>query len=135
MRKVFLRLGSLLAMLSVMLGAFGAHALKETIAMDQLTIFETGVRYQFYHAIAILIVALLIHFRKTKLLLAAGWLFTAGIVCFSGSLYLLAFRDILSASLDWAGPITPLGGLLFISGWFILFLSSFSKNSKITIEE
>jgi len=135
MRKVFLRIGSLLAMLAVILGAFGAHALKEMLPVERLTIFETGVRYHFYHAFAILIVALFIHFRKTKLLTTAAWLFTAGIVCFSGSLYILAFRDMLSFSVAWLGPVTPLGGLLFVAGWLTFFISSFSDPVKIKTDE
>ena len=133
MRKVFLRIGSLLAMIAVILGAFGAHALKDKIPAAQLLIFETGVRYQFYHALAILLVDLLIHFRKTRHLVAAGWLFTAGIVFFSGSLYILSFRSLIPFSVSFLGPITPLGGALFIFGWGALFLSSFSEPDKYKI--
>lgn len=119
-------------MVAVILGAFGAHAFKDIIPAEQLITFETGVRYHFYHALAILLVDLFIHFRKSKLLIAAGWLFTAGIVCFSGSLYILAFRETIS-DLPTAvlGPITPIGGTLFIAGWLVLFLSSFFSAGKI----
>lgn len=134
MRKVFLRIGSLLAMLAVILGAFGAHALKEIISAEQLAIFDTGVRYHFYHALAILLVDVLIHFRKTNVLTTAGWIFLAGIVCFSGSLYVLAFREVLPFSVSWLGPVTPLGGLFFIFGWLTLFLSTFVKSPKISIK-
>ncbi|MFN7116683.1 MAG: DUF423 domain-containing protein [Saprospiraceae bacterium] len=132
MRKVFLRIGSFLAMLAVILGAFGAHALKDVVPAEQLTTFETGVRYQMYHALAILLVDLLIHFRKTKYLIAAGWLFTAGIICFSGSLYILTFRyTAWQLPVGLLGPITPLGGLLFVSGWVVLFISGFVRSSRI----
>jgi uncharacterized membrane protein YgdD (TMEM256/DUF423 family) len=133
MRKVFLRIGSLLAMIAVILGAFGAHALKEMIPAAQLITFETGVRYQFYHAFAILLVDLLIHFRKTNTLVVAGWLFTAGVVFFSGSLYALSLQSMMSSSVSFLGPITPLGGLLFILGWGALFLSGFSHTNKLKV--
>lgn len=128
---MFLRIGSFFAMLAVILGAFGAHALKEMIPAEQLITFETGVRYHFYHAFAILIVALFIHFRKSKLLIASGWLFSAGIICFSGSLYILAFRETVGGlPVAVLGPITPIGGVLFVSGWVALFLSGFFSPSN-----
>lgn len=133
MRKVFLRIGSLLAMFAVILGAFGAHALKSMIPAEQLITFETGIRYHFYHAFAILLVDLFIHFRKTNLLLAAGWLFTAGVVCFSGSLYVLSLRSMIPFSVSWLGPVTPLGGFLFILGWLALFFYGFSYSKKIKV--
>lgn len=133
MRKVFLRIGSILALVAVTLGAFGAHVLKGMISEEQLVTFETGVRYHFYHALAILLVDLFIHFRKTSLLITAGWLFTLGVICFSGSLYVLSFRNLIPFSVSWLGPITPLGGFLFILGWGALFLSGFSKSTKIRL--
>lgn len=131
MRKVFLRIGSILAMVAVILGAFGAHALKGMIPAEQLITFETGVRYQFYHAFAILLVDLFIHFRKTKLLVTAGWLFTIGILFFSGSLYILSLKNMMPFPVSFLGPITPIGGLLFLLGWGMLFLSGFYDTDKV----
>ena len=130
MRKIFLRIGSLMAMVAVMLGAFGAHGLEGAITAERLDTFEVGVRYHFYHAVGILVVDALVHFRKTPFLVLAGWLFTIGILFFSGSLYLLAIRDWFSFSINWLGPITPIGGMFFIAGWGLLFLSSFYKPSS-----
>ena len=87
MRKTFLRIGALVAMLAVIFGAFGAHSLKEVLTTEKIATFEIGVRYQFYHAIGILLIGLLLYNRKNKLLIAAGWLFLGGVVLFSGSLY------------------------------------------------
>jgi uncharacterized membrane protein YgdD (TMEM256/DUF423 family) len=130
MRKTFLRIGSLLALLAVVLGAFGAHGLKAIIAPEQLNTFEIGVRYQFYHAIAILAVGLLSYFRKVKLLHWAGWFFLAGVFLFSGSLYLLSLKEVISLPLALIGPITPIGGLLFIVGWALFFISTFQENER-----
>jgi len=82
-------------------------------------VFETGVRYQFFHTFALIAVALLIDKLGTAQLVPAGWLFVAGIVLFSGSLYLLAVK-----SWKWLGPVTPLGGLLFIAGWVMLLIAA-----------
>lgn len=130
MRKTFLRLGSLAALLAVVLGAFGAHSLKESLSAADLATFEIGVRYQFYHAFALLAVGLLLYLRRTSLLPWAAWLFLGGILLFSGSLYVLALSELLGIDASWVGPITPLGGLLFIGGWACLFLSTFQKNER-----
>jgi uncharacterized membrane protein YgdD (TMEM256/DUF423 family) len=130
MRKTFLRLGSLFALIAVALGALGSHALEEAITPEQLDTFEVGVRYQFYHALALLAVGLLLYWRKTSLLQWAGWLFAIGILLFSGSIYLLALRDLLQINVSWVGPITPVGGLLFIVGWALLLLSTYQKNQR-----
>lgn len=130
MRKLFLRIGSITALLSVALGAFGAHALKTMISAEHLQNFETGVRYQFYHSLAILIVGVLHYFGKKKLLDYSGWSFFAGIILFSGSLYLLAFRDIFALPVHIIGPLTPIGGVLFIGGWSVLFLSTFQHHQR-----
>lgn len=116
------------AFFAVVLGAFGAHALKEQLTPEQLTSFETGVRYQFYHAFALLILAQLMYKRKNKLIEYSGWFFIAGTVLFSGSIYLLALRHIMDFSAKWLGPITPFGGTLLIIGWALLFISSFRDN-------
>jgi uncharacterized membrane protein YgdD (TMEM256/DUF423 family) len=128
MQKLFLILGSAAAAAAVLLGAFGAHALKEKFSPDQLEVFETGVRYQFYHAFALIIVALLADRFNSSLLNFSGYLFFFGIVFFSGSLYLLASRNLLGIE-NWKflGPVTPLGGLCFIAGWILVLISVLKK--------
>ncbi len=127
MRKMFLRIGSIFALIGVALGALGAHALKGMLSPERLVSFETAVRYHLLHALAILAVALFIHFGKKRGLVTAGWLFTAGIVLFSGSIYLLALQDVLGLNLAFLGPITPIGGVAFMAGWLFVFISSFQK--------
>jgi uncharacterized membrane protein YgdD (TMEM256/DUF423 family) len=118
MDKTFLLIGSLAGFLAVALGAFGAHALKGRLSPEMLAVFETGVRYQMYHALAILLTALLLARMNGWLVHAAGWLFTAGIVLFSGSLYALAFTGVTML-----GAITPIGGLAFLAGWACLAIA------------
>lgn len=126
--KLFLQIGSLYMLLGVILGAFGAHALKNQLTLDRLTSFETGVRYQMYHALALLVVALLFQYLEERLLRRVGWLFVIGIFLFSGSIYLLACREIIGlTTYKWLGPITPLGGTLLIIGWGLLFFASIKK--------
>lgn len=127
MRKMFLRIGSIFALIGVALGALGAHALKGMLSPERLVSFETAVRYHLLHALAILAVALFIHFGKKRGLVTAGWLFTAGIVLFSGSIYLLALQDVLGLNLAFLGPITPIGGVAFMAGWLFVFISTFQK--------
>ena len=116
--KTFLLIGSLAGFLGVGLGAFGAHGLKTRLSPEMLTVFETGVRYQMYHALALLVTSAVIgHMGSTRLLAGAGWLFVAGIVLFSGSLYALALTGVSTL-----GAITPLGGLAFLGGWACLAL-------------
>ncbi len=122
MNSLFFFLGSLSAGLAVALGAFGAHALKARLTADRLVTFETGVRYQMYHALALLAVALTAaHLSTTSLLNLAGWLFVAGTLLFSGSLYLLCVTGK-----RWLGAITPFGGVAFIAGWVCLALVALS---------
>jgi uncharacterized membrane protein YgdD (TMEM256/DUF423 family) len=109
---------------AVAIGAFGAHGLKPLLSDYQILIFEKGVQYQFYHALALLAVGILQQKNAAQPWLArAGWLFVAGILGFSGSLYLLACRDLLPFGVAWAGPLTPLGGLCFLGGWGALIFS------------
>lgn len=115
MDRRFFMLGALLAMLGVAAGAFGAHALKARLAPDMLAIFETGVRYQLVHALALLATAWASHRWPGRLTGAAGWLFVAGIVLFSGSLYVLALSGARGV-----GIVTPFGGVAFILGWACL---------------
>ncbi len=116
-----LRLAALFGALTVAIGAFGAHGLKPHLDPYQIGIFEKAVSYQFVHTLALFGVGLLMERRgERKSLRWSAWLFTAGIICFSGSLYLLACRDLLAFPVGWAGPITPLGGLCFIGAWLAL---------------
>ena len=114
--KLFLLLGSVSGFLSVALGAFGAHALKEKLDEYSLGIFHTGVTYQTTHALALVLVALLLKWYPDSSGLGwAGWCFAAGTVIFSGSLYTLAMTGIKVL-----GAITPIGGVLFLAGWALL---------------
>lgn len=116
MDKTFFLLGSVLAALSVALGAFGAHGLRQAIPPDLLANYETGARYQMYHALALLAVAWAIaRWPGSAWLPLSGWLFLAGVVLFSGSLYLMAFTGW-----RWLGAVTPLGGVAFIGGWALM---------------
>ncbi|HEY6191412.1 MAG TPA: DUF423 domain-containing protein [Bacteroidota bacterium] len=110
--KTFLILGSLSAFLAVALGAFAAHALKEKLPADMLAVFEVGVRYHLYHSLALFVVAWVGSQFPGSNMDAAGWLFVAGIILFSGSLYAMSVTG--SRSL---GIITPFGGLCFLGGW------------------
>jgi uncharacterized membrane protein YgdD (TMEM256/DUF423 family) len=116
--------------LAVALGAFGAHGLKPYLNDYQRTIFEKGVSYQFYHALAAMLACVLFEFRKQQILLLAATCFIVGIVFFSGSLYLLATADMTGFPKGIAGPMTPAGGLAFLAGWAVLVISSF-KNSSV----
>ena len=119
MLKFGLIAGSLFSMLSVVFGAFGAHYLKNTLNDYSLSVFQTGVLYQFFHSIGILLVVLLSISKDNLNLDLSIWFFTLGIILFSGSLYLLAITG-----LKWLGAITPIGGFFFILGWMLLFLKS-----------
>lgn len=125
MSRVFALAGALSAFIAVAAGAFGAHALRARLPPDQLAVFETGARYQMYHALALLAVAWAVtRWPDAAPLRAAGWFFIAGTLLFSGSLYLLA----LSGS-RWLGAITPVGGVLFLAGWAALALG-FAKGGS-----
>lgn len=119
MAKTFLLIGSLAGVLGVTLGAFGAHGLRNRLTPDMLAVFETGVRYHMYHALAIVLVSALMARLDGWLIHAAGWCFTIGIVLFSGSLYLLAVTGVRML-----GAITPLGGVAFILGWAFLAIAA-----------
>jgi len=115
MDRFFFSLGALLAGVAVAAGAFAAHGLRERITPEMLAIFETGARYQMYHALALLAVAWAAARWPASAAPLAGWLFVAGIVVFSGSLYVLSITG-----LRWLGAVTPLGGLAFLAGWTVL---------------
>ncbi len=124
MQKNFLIIACVLAVLAVILGAFGAHGLKPRLSPDQLGSFETGIRYQFYHAFALFITVFLFDKYSSGLAVYAGYAFTVGVVLFSGSIYLLATRELIGlSSYKWLGPITPLGGTFLIVGWLLLLVS------------
>lgn len=128
MHKKYIAIGSILAAIAVALGAFGAHGLKEIVPSETVQTFQTGVQYQMYHALALLLTGLLYEKCSPKFARIAGLLFLLGIILFSGSLYLLtAGRAAETAGLDKAGIITPVGGLAFIAGWLFLFLAVIKK--------
>ena len=119
MQRIFFSLGAGFALLSVAIGAFAAHALKTKLSTEMLAIFEIGARYQTYHALGLIAIAWAFSQWNSQLVLAAGWLFVAGIAIFSGSLYALSLTGIRQL-----GMITPIGGLAFIIGWFLLVLAA-----------
>lgn len=111
--KLFLSLGSLLALAAVVIGAFGAHGLRARLSPEMLTVYQTGVQYHFYHALGIALVGLaFFHLPDSIALHASGWLMFAGILLFSGSLYALAL-----SGQKWLGAVAPIGGTAFILGW------------------
>jgi len=123
--KKLLRLCALLGALAVAVGAFGAHGLKSLAGPEQLDTFATGVRYHFYHAIAIGLAAVLwpVAGIRQGWLLKAAWCWAIGVLLFSGSLYLLSLREVISVPVAVLGPVTPIGGLFFIAGWVFLFVA------------
>lgn len=120
MRRTFGIWGAAFAFLAVALGAFGAHGLREKISAEALAVYQTGVHYQLVHALALLLLAALV--IEGKAARAAGWLFIAGVVVFSGSLYLLAITGA-----KWWGAVTPIGGLCFLVGWVCLIVAFAKK--------
>jgi len=111
--------GAVAGLVGVGFGAFGAHGLRDRLSPDMLAVFETGVRYHMYHALALLLTAALAPRLPGKAIVAAGWLFMLGIVLFSGSLYLLAVTGVRTL-----GAITPFGGLAFLAGWTSLAVAA-----------
>ncbi|MBA3238379.1 MAG: DUF423 domain-containing protein [Parachlamydiaceae bacterium] len=122
MQKTFLLLGAFLAFTAVAAGAFGAHALKQKLQPDMLNAFEVGVRYQMYHALGLILIAVLYSSYHNGLMLASGWTLVAGTCIFSGSLYALAILGIRSL-----GVITPIGGVFLLIGW-VLFAWAVAKS-------
>ena len=115
MERLFFLVGSISALIAVVLGAFGAHGLKGRLTTEMLNAFEVGVRYQIYHALALLAVAWAFSRWPRAEVTAAGWLFVAGTIIFSGSLYFLSLTGV-----RWIGAITPIGGVAFLLGWLSL---------------
>ena len=128
MHKGFIKTAALLGALAVLLGAFAAHGLKQILTLNTLQIFETAVRYQFYHVFALLAVGILFKEFPGKLMNWAGNLFVAGVIIFSGSLYLLCYVKQQEMTMNWIGAITPFGGAAFIGGWVMLFLAIIKRN-------
>ena len=115
--KLFLTAGAISGALAVLLGAFGAHLLKQVILPDMLEVYKTGIQYQFYHTFALLGAGTLMNFKPTKTLKWSGYLFIAGITIFSGFLYLLAITGIKAF-----GMIVPIGGLMLVAAWICLLV-------------
>ena len=129
MNRNFASIAAILGMLSVVLGAFAAHKLRDIASPETVATFETGVRYQFYHVFALLLVALLSEKFNNKWMIWAGNCFITGIILFSGSLYLLtALKIAESTHLLLAGILTPIGGVFFIAGWIFLWLGVTQKD-------
>ena len=132
MHKKFISTGALLGAIAVALGAFGAHGLKKIVTTETVQTFQTGVQYQMYHALALLLTGLLYEKCSQKFSRIAGVLFIIGIILFSGSLYLLtAGKAAETASLDKVGIITPFGGIAFIAGWLFLFIAAMKKSERL----
>lgn len=128
MQKIFLIIGIVLAGLAVALGAFGAHGLKKVVSPENVAVYQTGVQYQMYHALALILVGILSERILNGYLSYAGVLFVAGIVLFSGSLYLIVSLYALNKTVPSAvGILTPIGGLFFILGWLCLLVSILRK--------
>src|SRR3972149_191799 len=123
----WVRLGAVLMFMGVALGAFGAHALRGRLAPDMLQVFETGVRYHFYHSLALFVVGWLAERHPSQWIAGAVIAFTLGVFVFSGSLYVLSLSGV-----KWWGAVTPLGGLAFLIGWLLLAVASlFGSTSPI----
>jgi uncharacterized membrane protein YgdD (TMEM256/DUF423 family) len=129
MKTTYIKAAAVLGMIAIILGAFGAHALKKVLSVDQLATFETGVRYQMYHALFLLLVSQL-DMLSQKASKAIYYLVLSGVVLFSGSIYLLATNSLTSFDFKIIGFVTPIGGLLLIIAWFVLLASIFDKKSQ-----
>lgn len=129
MEKKIISTAAILGMLAIILGAFGAHALKKVLTLDQLATFETGVRYQTYHALFLLLIGIMPNLtQKAKKYIYYFTVF--GVILFSGSIYLLATNNLTSFDFKIIGFVTPIGGLLLILAWGTLLLHFFNKKSQ-----
>lgn len=122
-RRTILIAASILGLLAVVLGAMGAHALEKVLDPDQLDSFKTAVRYQMWHTLALVALFSMYDHIKHARTVAAFWF--SGVLLFSGSIYLLSMQSLWKLDLSWLGPITPLGGMLMITGWVILLIAAF----------
>ena len=130
MEKKIILTAIFLGLTAIILGAFGAHALKKTLTEAQLQSFEVGVRYQMYHALFLLFIgAFTLLNEKERFVIF--WLTLSGVLLFSGSIYLLATNGLTNLKTKWLGTITPLGGVLLIAAWSYLFYSDLSKKTNI----
>jgi uncharacterized membrane protein YgdD (TMEM256/DUF423 family) len=118
--KIYLVIGTVSAMLAVILGAFAAHGLKNQLSEQLLAVFQTGVQYQMYHSLGLILLVLIAQFMPSAQLVWSAGFMSAGIMLFSGSLYLLAITGI-----KWFGPVTPIGGLCFIIAWGLFIFAAF----------
>jgi uncharacterized membrane protein YgdD (TMEM256/DUF423 family) len=125
MDKKIISTGAIFGMLAIILGAFGAHALKKVLSLEQLSTFETGVKYQMYHALFLLFIGLSTLSKKAKK--SIYYLVVIGVIFFSGSIYLLATNNLTSFDFKVIGFITPIGGLLLISAWAVLIINFLKK--------
>jgi uncharacterized membrane protein YgdD (TMEM256/DUF423 family) len=126
-QKAFLIAAALAGLTAVIFGAFGAHSLRPNISADQLHAWETGVQYQIYHALALFMCYLYLRKEASTYIRNAAICFLLGIVCFSGSLYLLATKDFTGIPGIIIGPITPIGGFFFIAGWSMVLIQALKK--------
>ena len=128
MQKILLSIGAMLGGLGVVLGAFGAHGLEKIATPKQLAVYQTGVQYQMYHALALILVGLLTERIANGFITSAGGLFIAGVLFFSGSLYLITSLQTANKSVPTAvGILTPIGGLFFVAGWVCLLIGILRK--------
>jgi len=128
MNKKIAITGVILISLSIILGAFGAHPLKEVLTSKQMTSYDVGIRYQMYHGLGLLILGLNTNKIKNSLSVVY-WLLLLGTIMFSGSIYLLSLQDLMGVKLSFLGPVTPLGGVLMISGWIVLVIKLLKDSS------
>jgi uncharacterized membrane protein YgdD (TMEM256/DUF423 family) len=128
MQRVFLIVAALAGLTAVILGAFGAHSLRDVLTQGQLSVWEKGVQYQIYHALALFICAIYLHREYSVSIRNAAICFIIGILFFSGSLYLLATKDLTGIPILFIGPVTPIGGFFFIAGWGLVLIQAMKKN-------
>jgi|1048.fasta_scaffold25320_3 uncharacterized membrane protein YgdD (TMEM256/DUF423 family) len=126
-----IKIAGLFGFIAVAVGAMGAHAIKPYLTDYQRQTYETAVQFHFYHTLALLMTGIW-RWNRPQLpsLKWATWAFSLGILCFSGSLYLLASRELLQFSVLWMGPITPIGGVFFMTGWLLLVYAAFQQQKQ-----
>lgn len=129
MERKIIATAAFLGLTAIILGAFGAHALKNYLTPEQLISFETGVKYQMYHALFLLFLGLSAVFLTDKTKKLMYWLVVLGVAFFSGSIYLLTTKNVTGIDFKFLGPITPMGGTLLITAWGILFVKVLNKKS------
>jgi uncharacterized membrane protein YgdD (TMEM256/DUF423 family) len=121
-----------LIILGIILDAFSAHALKKLISFEQLQSFKVGTKYHLFHSLAVLILG--INYSKLNLSLTIIALFISGIICFSFSIYFLSIQDLIGVNLNFLGPVTPIGGLLFIFAWILVFFKTMSIKQNFQLK-